>query len=101
MKREPGAWVYNWATLSLDDINIGPCPPRWGLDAKLRTVLCTITVAKSKEVKIGCNLTESSKEGYGSKRAVLPMMMMNMYINVTFLFPVLYCEPNREHLNVL
>jgi hypothetical protein len=28
-------------------------------------------------VKTGCNFTESSKEGYGSKRAVLPMMMMN------------------------
>jgi hypothetical protein len=26
-----------------------------------------IIVAKSKEVKTGCNLAESSKEGYGSK----------------------------------
>jgi hypothetical protein len=40
-------------------------------------------VAKSKEVKTGwsntqewTNLAESSKEGYDSKRAVLPMMMM-------------------------
>jgi hypothetical protein len=38
------------------------------LDARLAT--------KSKEVKAGCNLTKSSKEGDGSKRAVLPMMMM-------------------------
>jgi hypothetical protein len=29
-------------------------------------------------VKTGCNLAESSKEGYGSKRAILPMMMMMM-----------------------
>jgi hypothetical protein len=29
-------------------------------------------------VKIESNLAESSKEGYGSKRAVLPMMMMMM-----------------------
>jgi hypothetical protein len=29
-------------------------------------------------VKTGCNLAESSKKGYGSKRAVLPMMMMMM-----------------------
>jgi hypothetical protein len=36
------------------------------------------TVAKSKEVKTGCNLAESSKEVYGSKRAVLPMMMIMM-----------------------
>jgi hypothetical protein len=27
-------------------------------------------------VKTGCNLAESSKEGYGSKRVVLPIMMM-------------------------
>jgi hypothetical protein len=33
-----------------------------------------ITVAKSKEVKTGCILAESFKEGCGSKRAVLPMM---------------------------
>jgi hypothetical protein len=36
-----------------------------------------MTVPKSKEVKTGCNLAESSKEGYGSKRAVLPMMIIS------------------------
>jgi hypothetical protein len=42
-------------------------------------LLCKkIIVAKFKEMKTGCNLVESSKEGYGSKRAVLPMMMMMM-----------------------
>jgi hypothetical protein len=35
-----------------------------------------IIVTKSKEVKIGSNLAESSKEGYGSKIALLPIMMM-------------------------
>jgi hypothetical protein len=41
------------------------------------TFLCKKNiVAKSKEVKIGCSLAESSKEGYGSKRAVFPMMIM-------------------------
>jgi hypothetical protein len=30
---------------------------------------------KSKEVETGSNLAESSKEGYGSKKAVLPVMM--------------------------
>jgi hypothetical protein len=29
---------------------------------------------KSKEIKAGCSLRESSKEGCGSKRAVLPMI---------------------------
>jgi hypothetical protein len=29
-------------------------------------------------MKTGCNLAGSSKEGYGSKRAVLSMMMMMM-----------------------
>jgi hypothetical protein len=36
------------------------------------------TVAISKQVKIGCNLAESSKEAYGSKRVVLPMLIMMM-----------------------
>jgi hypothetical protein len=29
-------------------------------------------------VKTGCNLTESSKEGYGLKRGILSIMTMNM-----------------------
>jgi hypothetical protein len=40
------------------------------MDARLMILLCRkITGAKSKEVKTGCNLAESSKEGYGLKRA--------------------------------
>jgi hypothetical protein len=39
-----------------------------------------IIVAKSKEVKTGCNLVESSQEVYGPIRAVLPMTMMMMTI---------------------
>jgi hypothetical protein len=48
------------------------------LDARLTTLLCEkkIIVAKSKEVKTGSNLSESSKEGYGSKTAVLPEVVM-------------------------
>jgi hypothetical protein len=47
------------------------------LDARLTTLLCkkTIIVTKSKEVKTGYNLAESSKGGYGSRKAVLPMNM--------------------------
>jgi hypothetical protein len=43
-------------------------------------------VAKSKEVQTGCNLAESSKEGYDSKIAVLPMMMivLEKYIGLCF-----------------
>jgi hypothetical protein len=36
-----------------------------------------ITVAKSEEMKTGCNLAESSKEGCGSKRVVMVMMNCN------------------------
>jgi hypothetical protein len=36
----------------------------------------TIIATKSKEVKTGSNLAEFSKEGYGSKRTVLPIMRM-------------------------
>jgi sporulation protein YlmC with PRC-barrel domain len=47
------------------------------LDARLTTLLYKkITVAKSKEVKTVSNLAVSSKEGYGSKRFVSPMMMV-------------------------
>jgi hypothetical protein len=50
-----------------------------GLDARLTTLLCKqISVTKSKEVKIRLKLTESSKESYGPKNDVLPMMMMMM-----------------------
>jgi hypothetical protein len=39
------------------------------------------SVAKFKEVKTGCNLTEYSKEGYGSKMAVFPVM--NVAVSMT------------------
>jgi hypothetical protein len=42
------------------------------------TLLCKRTiVTKSKEVKTGCNLAGPSEDGHNSKRAVLPMVMMN------------------------
>jgi hypothetical protein len=58
--------------------------PVWGLGARLTTLLCKkITVAKANGVETGSyssqectNLAEPSKEGYGCKRAVFPMIMM-------------------------
>jgi hypothetical protein len=56
------------------------------LNARLTTLLCKkIIVAKSKEVKTGCNLAETSKEG--SESAVLSMMMntgkvLGYYLNM-------------------
>jgi hypothetical protein len=48
------------------------------LDARLTALLVKkITVARSKEVKTGRNLAESSKEGYGSKTAVFSVKMTN------------------------
>jgi hypothetical protein len=51
------------------------------LDARQTTLFCKkIIVAKSKHVETSrsdsTDLSESSKEGYGSKGAVLPKMMM-------------------------
>jgi hypothetical protein len=43
---------------------------------------------KSKEVKTGCNLAESSMEGYGPKRGVLPMMTV-MYSFSLFTYGLL------------
>jgi hypothetical protein len=46
------------------------------LDLARQTQEISFRQAKSKEVKTGCNLAESSKEGCGSKSKILPMMMM-------------------------
>jgi hypothetical protein len=40
------------------------------------------SIAKCKEEETELNLAESSEEGYGSKRAVLSMMMMMMISKV-------------------
>jgi hypothetical protein len=49
----------------------------WGFDTGLKNLLCkNIIVVKYKEVKTGCKLEESSKEGYGSKCPVLPMKQL-------------------------
>jgi hypothetical protein len=51
---EPGAWGYNWATLSLGDLNTGDLVLQvGGLDARLRNFSLKNTVAKSKVVKTG------------------------------------------------
>jgi hypothetical protein len=69
------------------------------LDARLTTLLCKKKniVAKSKEVKTGCNLAESSKEGCGSKRTVLQIMMTIMifkYLLLSFhIIVFLWCSP--------
>jgi hypothetical protein len=74
MRRKSGAWGYNWATLLLEEMNTKTWSPGKGL----MNLLCKrITVAKSKEVKTRHNRAKSSKEGCDSKRAVLPVMMMN------------------------
>jgi hypothetical protein len=55
----------------------GPGTSGWGLNTRLMTLLCKkITVVQSKEVKTRCNLAESFMEDYGSKCALLTMMMM-------------------------
>jgi hypothetical protein len=60
-------------------MSLGGGPQGWGFYTRLITLLCKKTViAKTKEVKPGSNVVEFSKEGYGSKWAVLPMMMTMM-----------------------
>jgi hypothetical protein len=39
-------------------------------------MMCKKNVVKSKGVKAGSNLAESTKEGYGPKRAILPTTMI-------------------------
>jgi hypothetical protein len=46
------------------------------LDVRLTTLLCKkITIAKFKEVNIKRTLAKYFREGYGSKRSGLPMMI--------------------------
>jgi hypothetical protein len=67
------------------------------LDTRLRTLLCKrIIVAKSKEMKTGCNLAESPKGDYGSARAVLPMMVMMPYIYAISNFGLEWADPSSE-----
>jgi hypothetical protein len=74
-KRELGVWGYNWATLSLWDMNTETWPSQLGVGCKADGfVRKKIIVMKLKEVETGSNLAESAKEGYGSKGAVLPVM---------------------------
>jgi hypothetical protein len=56
------------------------------LDVRLTTSLNKKNiVAKSKELETGSNHVQSSKEGCGSKRAVLPSMMMMVVVVCLFM----------------
>jgi hypothetical protein len=76
--REPSAWAYNGAILSLSDMYAGTWFCRLRIVCKVDDValLKKNIVAKSKDVKTGSNMAESCKEGCGSKRAALPIMMI-------------------------
>jgi hypothetical protein len=50
------------------------------LDARLTTLLLKKFVTISRELKTECNLAEFFKEDCGSKRAVLPEMLMMRYL---------------------
>jgi hypothetical protein len=65
MKMQLGVWVYNSATLSLGDIDTGTWSSRLGVGRKADdpALLEENIFAKSKEVKTGCKLAESCKEG--------------------------------------
>jgi hypothetical protein len=70
------------------------------LDARLTTLLCEINVvAKSKEVKTGSNLAEPSKEGYGSERDVLPMIMIMIMMMIRIKTSA-YTRQHREKRRV-
>jgi hypothetical protein len=61
------------------------------LDARLTILLYkNISVSRPKEVKTRYKLAESSKEGYGSKRAVSAVMMIRIYIYIYIYIYILY-----------
>jgi hypothetical protein len=73
-------WGHNWATLSLEDMNKKTWYSRLGVGRKADEYALkkkkNVLSRNPKKVKTSCNLAEFSKEGYGLKRAVLPVMMM-------------------------
>jgi hypothetical protein len=59
------------------------------LDARLTTLLCKKLLlrnpkSENRMVSLKTNLAESSKEGYGLKKAVMPVMMMMMMDDVRY-----------------
>jgi hypothetical protein len=97
MKREPSAWACNWATLHWGTYEYIQRPglPVWGFVVRLATLLCKIILLRNPKKWKAYGLqhgkiwawiekpSESSKEGYSPKRAVLPKMMLIMMI-ITF-----------------
>jgi predicted metal-dependent peptidase len=63
-----------------------PGPPAWELEAGLTTSLCKKMYYC--EIERSENQTVYSKEGYGSKRAVLPVLMMMMMMSVVLYFQI-------------
>jgi hypothetical protein len=68
--------------LSLEDIITGTRSSRLGLDARPTTLFYKNYCCEIQKVKTGCNLVKSSEEGYGSKRAVMTMLIFITYIYV-------------------
>jgi hypothetical protein len=64
--------------MSLGDINTETGPPGWWLNARLKILPrkqnCCCEIQRSENRMT--NLAESPQAGYGSKMALLPMMMM-------------------------
>jgi hypothetical protein len=68
----------------MGDINTKTCPTRLGIELWRSCSVKKKIVEKFKEVKIRrSTLAEYSKERYGSKRAVLPIMMIFSTCHVT------------------
>jgi hypothetical protein len=78
MEREAGAWGCNWATLSLGDINTETYSSSLGVGRKADDLAAA--AAKSKQVKTGCSLAETSKEGCGSKKGCFAIEGDDLFI---------------------
>jgi hypothetical protein len=84
-----GCQRNNWSILWMCNINSGPW--LFGLDlyARLTTFClkyfcCKTRSIENRMVQFKKNLTEYSKEGYGSNKTVLPMMMTKIMNDIWF-----------------
>jgi hypothetical protein len=66
MEMEPGAWWYNWATLSLGEMKTETWSSSLGV-GHMDLVLKKILLRNPKKINCITNLAESSEEGCASK----------------------------------
>jgi hypothetical protein len=99
-KREPYVWEYNWASLSLGDVNTGTWSSRLGVGYKADDLALSKKYCyEIQRTENRINVAGHFKEGYGSRGAVFSMMMV--MILMTTHIPTAYEDGMTLRLRVV